>query len=144
MIDFRLLHSLLEFFLFDLVQFPVQGLLSFQSNVLILEEIQVKIAAFTFSALNQTTVVGKVFREVDTCVVIMAIPLCRKHVGGLLTPQELYGSFREETPVEDENFSADIKLIDRVIQRFYILHTARKRANHCWQFCVAASNYRTR
>ena len=125
-----------------LVQFPVQRLLFFQPKVLILKEVEVKIVVSPFSTPYQTTVVGKVSVEMDTCIVITAIPLCREYVGyllALLTAQELYGTFREETPVKDENLPFNIKFIDRVIQRFYILHTARKRANHCRQSRVCTA-----
>ncbi|CAD6492860.1 MAG: hypothetical protein DIAAKJNI_00405 [Candidatus Argoarchaeum ethanivorans] len=86
--------------------------------------------------------IRKVFVEVDTCIVIPTIPLCREYVRyllALLTSQELYGAFREEAPVKDEDISSNIKFIDRVIQRFYILHTARKRANHCRQSRVCTA-----
>jgi hypothetical protein len=71
--------------------------LFFQPGILILKEAEVKIVAFPFSTLNHATVIGKVFVEMDTRIVITAIPLCREHVGVLLPSQELYGAFREET-----------------------------------------------
>jgi len=72
-------------------------------------------------------VVGEVLVEVDTCIVIMAIPLCREHVGGLLTSQELYGTFREETPVKDKDLPSNIEFIDRV----FPMHLLPFLMGHC-------------
>jgi hypothetical protein len=92
-----------------LVQFPVQRFLFFQPEILILKEVEVKIVAFPFSTLNHATMIGKVSVEMDTCIVITAIPLCREHVGVLLPSQELYGAFREETAVKNEDLSPNIE-----------------------------------
>lgn len=57
-----------------------------------------------------------VYPRENTCIVIMGIPLCRKHVGDILTllaAQELYDTFREETPVEDEGLFSNFEFIDR-------------------------------
>ena len=73
---------------------------------------EVKIVVFPFSTLNQATVVGKVFVEVDTSIVILTIPPRWEHVRASLAlhpVQELYGLFREEATVKDEDLPADIQ-----------------------------------
>ena len=48
--------------------------------------------------------------EVDARIIEMAISPCREHIRDVLTTQELYNVFREETSIEDEDLSTEIEL----------------------------------